>query len=331
MRARKKRSVGNRQVMSDGESSPGEITELLERGLDLYGHNDVESAIRCWRQALALDPDNARVRDYLECAGAPLEPLATIVNLDAMRAQLGFGDKEGTPLPGAVVSTDDDTEPQPPSERVRKSMIERLLRDGRYEEALDLLYQIRARRPHDVGLSRSIRLLRERLALSHAARLKNLDWIPVLEPTLRGAALSPEEREVAALIDGVSSYGDIVASCTLGRLNTLRILCAFVDQGVARALSNTPGYGAGASGEMTAPRTDRSPSSQSSQVADSSPPQSIREPDPYTALFSEATQAYLVRDYQRAADLFSRCCEERPDDRRAQHNLKTLRRRLQSQ
>jgi hypothetical protein len=60
----------------------------------------------------------------------------------------------------------------------------------------------------------------------------------------------------------------------------------------------------------------------------SRPPLSAHLDDGFDSLFAQATEAYLLRDYQRAVDLFTQCSLLRPEDRRVLHNLKALQRRL---
>jgi len=46
------------------------VQELLNRGLDHYGFNETQDAIRCWREVLLMDPGNSDAEDYLKAAGA---------------------------------------------------------------------------------------------------------------------------------------------------------------------------------------------------------------------------------------------------------------------
>ncbi len=374
-----------------------EVEELLERGLDLYGRNEIDDAVLCWRKALAIDPENARAKDFLDCAGVQPEPLAEpgkplgelaeVIDLDELRTQWNFSDRITTPSSPSSRSSADDDEPAPTTQPrpVRRSMIEQLLKEEKHEEALELLYRSRAHHPSDAGLSRSIRLLRERLALGYAAALRNLDWIPTLVDPTSARNLDPQERQVVSLIDGISSYGDIVASSPLGRLNTLRILsrlldCAFIrpqpldpnlpsisasshsaesaalregpvgieapiEPGPAPSEAVVSGptvsepsiSGPASSGPTVSGPTVSGPAVSGPAVsgpASSGP--SISGPsivngsdhDSYEKLFSEATAAYLIRDYRRAVELFTECCRRRPDDRRAQHNKKALQKRF---
>jgi tetratricopeptide (TPR) repeat protein len=388
------------------------IAMLLQQGLDHYGRNDIDRAIDCWREVLELDPSQAEARDYLESAGFAIAP--------------------------RLPMEDSEIEASRPESSGATPELERLLRDRRYEEALKVLYAARAQSPKDQAISRSIRLLRERIAVDYAARLVNLDRVPLRGERVASGTLSGEERQVFSLVDGISSYGDIVAASAMGRLNTLRILCGFLDQGLITASTPSAAPPHARSGAHVRPRFSAQeqapptvPSSQSpSGVRPSSPPPARRSSPPpardsapppardsappppfasrdsapppplyradtrslndlaaetygappvtprssgglmsgqgylgqpfsgpsytaqssdailppssrpsrpprapeiddgFQALFAQATEAYLVRDYARAFDLFTQCAQLRPEDRRVLHNLKALQKRL---
>jgi tetratricopeptide (TPR) repeat protein len=301
---------------------------LLRRGLDHYGRNETREAVRCWREVLRLDPDNCEARDYLEAAGADTPSIvpqqhAEVIDLGAARAQLASSTPPAPPVESrrlGVIEADGSV-PHPE--------LEGLLRERRYEEALELLYRLRARRPDDTALARGIRLLRERVEVSYAERLRNLDYVPHRLNATDSFMLTSEERQVMALVDGISSCGDILHVSALGRLNTLRVLCGLVEH------------------ERISLATDGSPeTSRSQQVArrrSSPPPPSPRarpsgtfgavsvppgRDDGFDSLFRRATEAYLLRSYEDARNLFEECCRLRPDDRRSRYNLEALRRRI---
>ncbi len=344
--------------MTNPKGARTAIDGLLKRGLDLYGRNDVEQAVQCWRQVLALSPNDQQAIDYLECAGASPEPLpggAEVIDLDRLRAhppaieRAPFGDSNA---PAATderaehdIVFDDESSLPPGVEGVRRKapssptrrFIENLLRNGRYEEALAMLYQARASNPSDPKLSKSIRLMRERLVLHYTSELDNLDLVPVAnggvaprpEDGAHGDALheddpvSQEERQVLGLIDGISNYGDIVSTCSLGRLATLRILCKLQAAGLLQRQEEPP------SESQSIPKSHAPDADGDSFPREAEPaPEPAPEVDGYAQLFSEATTAYLVRDLKRAEELFEQCHRERPEDRRVLHNLNALRRKL---
>ncbi len=49
------------------------IEEMLQEGLTLFGLNQVDKAVECWRQVLAVMPDEPRAMDYLDSAGFPVD------------------------------------------------------------------------------------------------------------------------------------------------------------------------------------------------------------------------------------------------------------------
>lgn len=350
------------------------IPGLLQRGLDFYGRNEVAEAVRCWRQVLAIDSSHPAALDYLESAGVDVARVpaqqAEIIDFGAARAQLSTGQTPPPPAPTTLTPA-----PAAPDGADIEPSLKRLLSERRYEEALDFLYAVRSRRPNDSALSRSIKLIREKLVVTYASRLGNLDHVPALTRPIAPADYSAEERQVLALVDGVSSHADIVAASPVGRLAALRLLCAELERGVLRILPATtlrePSVRVRAtfdplfSGTVDHSPVPASASSRNwrrpepgvarpSNVPDSGPKvgavtvktpaparpaadrgaaerPSGKKADAYDELFDRATQAYLARDYRGACDLFSTCCERRPDDTRAFYNLKALKRRLGEQ
>lgn len=369
--------------MRSSDATIDRIAGLLQQGLDHYGRNEVDLAVRCWREVILLDPHQPDARDYLESAGVAITP-------PAVSAEVEVGaEREDS----AMVATPE---------------LEKLLRERRYEDALKVLYSARAASPKDQAISRSIRLLRERIAVDYASRLVNLDRVPARGERISGTLLSSEERQVFSLVDGISSYGDIVAASPMGRLNTLRMLCSFLDTGLVTASSpsvSPPNARSGAHIRArvipppepvppTVPSSVRADQSQAHLPSSSTrpatptapsfrvpppplvpavtapggsslgsgplgsgpltsggqrmrsnppppsgfelppssrpsrPPSNAQPDDGFDSLFAQATEAYLLRDYQRAVDLFTQCSLVRPEDRRVQHNLKALQRRL---
>jgi len=338
--------------MPRAPSPSDSIASLLSRGLDHYGRNEIDEAVRCWRSVLELEPHHATARDYLETAGASEPPRgADVINIGSARAQLAASSAPPPSRPGESEPRADSAVAMPMRPR-----LERLLREHRYEEALALLYSARASNPKNSEIPKSIRLLRERLTADYAQRLGDLDRVPTLAP---GALeLNGEEQQVAALIDGISSYLDIATASPIGRLPTLRILSALEASGQLIPMAvpgGPPTSHAGVAGSrISRPQPRDLFASDHDSEPDSGTPPTLRrptdstrsrEPDraarplhatlpgtdsadsEYARLFARATQAYLVRDMGLAMELFSECCRRRPEDPRPHHNLKTLSRR----
>ena len=325
--------------MPRAQSPSDSIPSLLSWGLDHYGRNEVDEAVRCWRRVLELDPQHAIARDYLETAGAGHDTPrgADVINLGAARAQFAISS-----APPAASNTDRPSLEASDSgaPHFARPQLEGLLREHRYEEALTLLYAARARNPRNSEIPRSIRLLRERLTADYAHQLGDLDRVPMLAP---GALeLNGDEQQVAALVDGISSYFDIAAASPIGRLPTLRILSALASTGQLVAAQVQPEWpvssrplarsGVTAAYVASAPPAAEVIATVSEPAPESEQPATFRrargDDGDYSELFASATQAYLLRDMELAMELFGECCRRRPEDPRPHHNLKALSRRV---
>ena len=54
-----------------------DIDRLVEEGLSLYGHGDIDGALLRWEEVLALDPDNAQAASYVDYVRSNYELLTT--------------------------------------------------------------------------------------------------------------------------------------------------------------------------------------------------------------------------------------------------------------
>jgi tetratricopeptide (TPR) repeat protein len=195
------------------------VEALLEAGLKAYGNNDATTAARCWRRVLELQPENEQAKDFLLTAGLELSeprpaqepPLAQVLHLD----------------PGRHAHADD------PRAALR-ARVEKLVKHRQLEEALDELDRARSMFPEDASISRSVRLLRDRLVFEYSKRLGRLDDIPRLKQPREVIAQqrpSIEELALIKLIDGIASLGDLVRGSQLGRFETYRAFVRFVERG----------------------------------------------------------------------------------------------------
>ena len=285
-----------------------EIETLLEEGLDLYGRGDTSGAIRCWRRVLAVHPGHDLALDYLGSAGA--DPSA--------------------PVPGP--------ESIPPDEEasvLSSPELLRLVKEGQYDAALAILYEARSKNPKDASVSRSIRHLKLRLLRNYARELGNLDTVPELLGEVDITDLEIEEQEIARLVDGISSYEDIIASSPYGRLLTYRRLVGLKRRGLLAAVLDSALPSAELGGLPLPPNTPtdlvggapdlpqlltllRSPSERPGPASEPA------EDDPYDIAFREATKAYVKRNHAEARRLFEECLRLRPGDGPAKHNLSKI-------
>lgn len=203
------------QKEAQQQSEAAAASELVAKGLDHYGRNEVDSAVACWRQAAELDASNQQALDYLDAAG--FEPVvpggAQVIDISTARRIL-------TPLPPA---------PDPKElQGARMRELETLLEGKRYEEALELLLRARIQEPNEPAISRGIRLLKDRLLLDYVRRLGDLDQIPV-----RGDGPAPSsepEKGIYTLVDGIASIDDLLQVSPLGRFETYRCLARLLDR-----------------------------------------------------------------------------------------------------
>jgi len=119
-----------------------------------------------------------------------------------------------------------------------------LLADRRYEDALELLRAARQKAPEVPEISRGIQLLKQRLLRRYLHQLGDLDRVPAVildDASLDALDLGDEERELLRLVDGVSSFGDLVLESRFGRFATYRMLTALLSKGVISASDEPPG------------------------------------------------------------------------------------------
>lgn len=354
--------------MASEESRLMTADELLLHGLELYGRNHVAEAIRCWREAHALAPDDRRARDFLESAGVDVDAPSS------RRSGVALSIPADRPCAANEVA---QQAPSPPlragGAAIDRAELERLLKEKRFEEALDLLYAQREASPDDAAVSRGIRAIKEHLILRYGRALGSLDRVPVRERVREWAALPAEQRHVLRLVDGLASFGDVIHASHLGRFETYRILCRMLEAGVLTARAPSvrmpvvrppppePTAEAAAppsEAPLTRPSHSLSPARPSTPQGESSgsrpphavhdghweaaawptpaPPSSMtvshavlgNDGDAYEQSFALATEAYLCHDFMKAARHYRACLTLRPDDVRAAHNLRKLTRLL---
>src|SRR5690606_25358307 len=166
--------------------SHASIEALLRRGLDHYGRNEVTEAVALWREVLRIDPTNEQAVDFLQTAGfIPEKPEAQVLPFPrestSARAPSPYppapSDAIGAPR---FLSLAPDAPRQliTPAGDLADPELKTLLIERRFEDALQRLYALRSKRPRDEGLSRSIQLLREKLADVYSEQLIHLDRVP---------------------------------------------------------------------------------------------------------------------------------------------------------
>lgn len=327
--------------MSQTDPTPQLVERLLSKGLDLYGHNSVDEAVRCWQEVLQLQPDNAQALDYLDAAGAPHEPRAAsaarptalVVDLNAVRQRLAAA--SSPPAPHVEVVRARAGKPDEDA----SNDVAQLVEAGLFEQALQQLYTMRTRKPDDGSIAECIRLLRDRLLGQYWDTLGHLDRVPQ-KTSVGFEGLSVEERRVMTHVDGRASLLEVVESCQLGRLATSRVLCALLENGrisfpvdgserdrVSVERVTTSSVHASSAVHAASAQVSSAHAEPTLMREEHAPP-TTRSGGGYEALFRDATSAYISRRYELALQLFNECLRERPQDARVLHNLRQLERRL---
>lgn len=313
------------------------VEALLEAGLKAYGNNELEAAGRCWRRVLELQPDNAQAKDFLITAGFELAtPLARVVDIEAARQQRADS--------GGAASESGANRPVEDPRAALRARVERLVQERKLEAALEELDRARPQFPDDPSISRSVRLLRDRLVFEYGKVLGKLDDVPhLLVQRDAIAKLRPTAEELALLklIDGIASLGDLVRGSQLGRFETYRTFVRFLERGWLQLRAPTGSWNPRdylppetflkkSAAEQPEPSKPAQDAPAKEPASDARPVAQRSAADSFDALFREATEAYVRREYDRAIELFTRCLALRPEDRRAQHNLQRLQSRRHS-
>ncbi|MET0791357.1 MAG: TRP-like protein [Polyangiaceae bacterium] len=226
-----------------------------------------------------------------------------------------------------------------------------LLREKRYEEALEVLYRARAESPASSELQRSIDQIKEFLIGAYAKRLGGLDQIARPIPITTGR--SPDVVLISRYLDGNSTLGDVAQMCPLGKLRTLQVLVGLYAKSEPRVSNAEPelprsglhSLGAlaprSASFEATPPSEDVEPEtarSPSSLPKSNSIPASIGAPPApetpqerqYRELFGSGTVAFVQKRFADAVEAFRACEQLRPGDQAASVMLRRSIRDLES-
>jgi ABC-type branched-subunit amino acid transport system substrate-binding protein len=111
--------------------------------------------------------------------------------------------------------------------------LEKLMRERRYEDALELLQGARSKSPTSPELARAIDLLTQRLMRRYGKMLGSLERVPrlLVGPQLSAHRPSNGERDLLGLVDGTRTFGAIVDASPLDRFETYKSLTRLVEAG----------------------------------------------------------------------------------------------------
>ena len=221
-----------------GDSRHDEVTRLLKRGLNHYGLGDLDSAIACWEQARALDPENQAVHDYLETAyeenggarkkASPAPAAAKLRN--------GFPAPPATrSSPGKIVTDDDDTPKSGPiiefeAEDDPDTQLQLALqayKEGRYDDAWRELNEVAKAQPERLDVQGYLQLVRTERAQTWAKEIGDQGRVlkrRITTAQIMQLKLKPDEGFMLAQIDGRLSIADLISLSTSDRVRTLEVI-----------------------------------------------------------------------------------------------------------
>lgn len=185
----------------------------MQMGLDLWCAGRHDEAIAQWG-ALAPQDDNAR---GLLAAVRAAEPGSAQVIDISDRLGGGLSAEEG--------------------QRVARSrrLAKALAATYRFGGSLQVLHAVRREYPKVESIPRAIRSVAGRWMSWLTKSLGNLDSVPRHIGTVKDGDYLEGVEDVLALIDGVSTYDEILSCSHLGRLHSCRLLVALKDNGVILA------------------------------------------------------------------------------------------------
>ena len=227
-----------------------EVTRLLKRGLNHYGLGDLESAISCWEQARALDPENQAVHDYLETAyeeqgggrrkagpkgGKPAAPAAKAAPAKKPAAKAPppkpVTDEDDTPKSGPVVEFDADD--SNPDTQIQLALA--AYKEGRYDDAWNELRRLAKEQPNRLDVQGYLQLVRTERAQAWAKEIGDQGRVLRLKVTtaqIMKLRLQPDEGFMLSQIDGRMSIADLISLSTAERVRTLEIIAKLMREGI---------------------------------------------------------------------------------------------------
>lgn len=188
-----------------GDSDDERKDRLLREGLDLYGMDEVSSAIMAWEQVLEIDPSNQEAIDYIRTA-----------------------DRRTTPRP-----------PKKDKLAAAESAVLRethqLMRAGDFAAALDLLRSASGPGFSSIQFEATIDLLRSRLFQIHRDRIGDLASTPKVVSdgeSLTKFNLPTDAGFLLSMVDGMTTVEDLISVAGMDAFEALHMLCAMLDVGI---------------------------------------------------------------------------------------------------
>jgi len=180
--------------------SPAERTaRLLAEGLELFGQDQVDRAVACWREVLALDPTHREARDYLESAGVSVAP----------------GEARASAAQGLA-----------------------LAEKGEHEQALALLKGAAERAPRDLDAQAAFDLVRAHLYAKYRRAIdgSGRPRLKVEPDQLLRFDLPPEAGFLLSMLDGRTRIEELMTMSALDALDVLHLLARLEKAGIVEVV-----------------------------------------------------------------------------------------------
>ncbi len=193
------------------ESIQERVARLLSEGLDYYGMYETTKAIIAWQEALELDPSNEDARDYLSAA-----------------------DRRNVPRDRDSKGSVGDRKAESTLESMTKAARD-LIRQGSYDEALDVLRASSAADLFNIDIESTIELVRSRLIKQYREKVGDTTAIPMLRAdaaAIRTFNLPSDAGFMLSLVDGATSVADVISLSGMDDFESMRILQGLLEAGI---------------------------------------------------------------------------------------------------
>lgn len=194
-----------------GDGATKDVERLLQEGLDHYGLDNVEDAIRCWKEVLSLDPENSSAREYLGSVQ---------------------GEEESGPAaePPDLAEADESA---PFGSLVQDAL--GLMQDGQLEAALELFETVGRWAPQRMDVQGYLDMARSRLLKQYRDRVGNMDSRPRLRiapQEIMKFNLPAEAGFLLSLVDDQTTINELVSLAGMDTYEALRVLSGLMDAGI---------------------------------------------------------------------------------------------------
>jgi tetratricopeptide (TPR) repeat protein len=238
------------------------VAELLDQGVKAYTRGESAEAERIWKEALALDPRNERVRAYLRQVQGELPQRAAPEPPPRPEAPFAPSPWDAGPAQSATVLVEDGAgldlavvgeksdihslvpEPRSGAQPVASADVDgwmeaarELFALGDFSGSLEMIERILRVDPTHAEARAYLRQNESTLVAMYESKLGPLTGVPRLAihaEEVMWLNLDHRAGFLLAQVDGTVSFEDLFALSGLPRLDTARILASLLAEGVIR-------------------------------------------------------------------------------------------------